>query len=48
MESSNQSDRQRLAELVESGPGSVRCICEEMDLFELLGLPFLQPNQRNC
>jgi hypothetical protein len=42
------SDRAKLAALVESGPGSERSIACEQDLFELLGLPYLEPNQRNC
>jgi hypothetical protein len=41
-------DRARLAALVESGAGSSRGIVCEQDLFELLGVPFLLPNQRNC
>jgi hypothetical protein len=42
------SDRAKLAALVESGAGSDRGIVREQDLFELLGLPYLEPNQRNC
>ncbi|KAF6250979.1 hypothetical protein COO60DRAFT_1705216 [Scenedesmus sp. NREL 46B-D3] len=40
--------RTQLAALVESGPGSARSILREQDLFELLGVPYLEPNQRNC
>jgi hypothetical protein len=42
------SDRAKLAALVESGAGSDRGIVREQDLFELLELPYLEPNQRNC
>lgn len=40
--------RTQLCSLVAAGPGSDRDVAEESDLFELLGIRYLLPGERNC